>query len=142
VTDSEAPYPTCLRFLPCCGTDQSTVENYTCLNPQYVGESSRSSNAHSRGRTELRGACVPTPVPLPGCFCRDPLVHEVTKINLLFAFCPCCGCSCVLPLSAHTSSNADSQKGFSVVRLSKEIWFYSQYVSLSALLLFQNGNYV
>jgi len=46
-----------------------------------------------------RFACVPQ----PGSRFRDPPFHEVTKINLLFAFYPWFrSCSSVLPVSAHT----------------------------------------
>jgi len=103
VTDSEAPYPTRFRLLSCCGKDESTVVNYACANPWYTGGNSQFGGPPAR--TELRSACVPACVPLPWCCFRDPLVREVTKINLLFAFHPWfCGCSCVLSCArSHTA---------------------------------------
>jgi len=58
----------------------------------------------SSSKTKLHGACIPAFVPLPRCCFRDPLVGEVTKTNILLAFHPWfCGCSCILPVSAHSA---------------------------------------
>lgn len=100
--DLEAPYRTCLRLLPCHQKDQSTVASYARANPWNTGKNSRFGD--TLAWTELHGACIPACVSLPGCRFGDPPVGEVTKINLLFASRPWfCGCSCVLPVPAHTS---------------------------------------
>lgn len=93
--DLEAPYQTCLRFLPWCGEDQSTVVNYTCRNPE--GQVWWSSSMDSTLW------CILACVPLVRCCFGFPLVGEVTKIDLLFAFHVWfCVSSCGLPVPAHT----------------------------------------
>lgn len=71
--------------------------NCACVNPWNTGENSRLGD--SLAWIELCGACVPACVPLLSWCSGDPLVGEVMKINLPFAFHPCsCGCSCNLPV--------------------------------------------
>lgn len=93
--DLEPPNQTCLRFQPWCGKNHSTVVNYTFRNPE--GQVWPSSSMDSIPWCTL--VCVL----LARCCFGNPLVGEVTKIDLLFAFHTWfCVSSCGLPVPAHT----------------------------------------
>lgn len=79
------------------------LESLTYRQGQQVQTLSLSlANEHSLARTALRSAGVPACVPLPrGCF-GHPLVHEVSRLNLGFAFhLWFCGYFCFPPVGSH-----------------------------------------